>query len=494
MSLAPRERLRLLTRHPVRPERTFVLYWMTSARRTGFNFALEHAVARALELDRPLVILEALRVDYPWASERLHTFVVQGMADNARALGRTRATYYPYIEPRAGDAKGLLRALAAHACLVVADDSPAFFMPQLLAAAARQVDVALEAVDGNGIVPLRVTTQAYPTAYAFRRFVHPFIAREGVRLPAERPLTRVALPRLEALPGDVTSRWPPTQGLDDVHALVAPIAVDRAVGAVATTGGSRAAGRTLQRFLDRGLAAYARDRNDPDADGASGLSPYLHFGQIGAHEIIARVIEAGEWTPDTIETSARGSRAGWGAKPAADFLDQLVTWRELGFNMCTHRPDYDRFESLPDWALRTHGDHASDPREWVYDLEAFAAGHTHDALWNAAQSQLRTTGTMHNYLRMLWGKKILEWTPSPRTALHVMVELNNRFALDGRDPNSYSGIFWTLGRYDRAWGPERPVFGKVRYMSSANTRRKLNLARYLARYGEGDAPRARSLG
>jgi len=479
----------------VRPERQFVLYWMTSARRLAFNFALEHAVARAEALGRPLVILEALRADYPWASERLHTFVVQGMADNARALARARARYYPYVEPRVGEAKGLLRALAAHACLVVADDSPAFFMPQLLAAAATQVDVALEAVDGNGIVPIRATTQAYPTAHAFRRFVHPYIAREGVRLPAERPLARVAIPRLGVLPEEVTSQWPPTQGLEEVGGLVAPIAIDRTVGAVATTGGSRAAGRTLQRFLDRGLAAYARDRNDPDVDGASGLSPYLHFGHVGAHEVLARVIVAGEWTPDAIETSARGSRAGWGgAEAAGAFLDQMVTWRELGFNMCTHRPDYDRYESLPDWALRTLGDHARDPREWVYDLETFAAGGTHDALWNAAQCQLRTTGAMHNYLRMLWGKKILEWTPSPREALRVMVELNNRYALDGRDPNSYSGIFWTLGRYDRAWGPERPVFGKVRYMSSANTRRKFDVARYLERFGDGNAPLTLSLG
>jgi deoxyribodipyrimidine photo-lyase len=168
---------------------------------------------------------------------------------------------------------------------------------------------------------------------------------------------------------------------------------------------------------------------------------------------------------------------------AEAFLDQLVTWREVGFNMAALRDDVERYESLPDWALRTLEEHEHDPREHVYDLDTFDRGDTHDELWNAAQRQLRESGRMHNYLRMLWGKKILEWSAGPREALDVMLELNNRYALDGRDPNSASGIFWILGRYDRAWGPERPVYGKIRYMSSDNTRRKLRLREYLTRWG-----------
>ncbi len=171
------------------------------------------------------------------------------------------------------------------------------------------------------------------------------------------------------------------------------------------------------------------------------------------------------------------------AASAEAFLDQLVTWRELGYNMCVHRPDYDRYESLPDWARATLELHAPDRRDPTYTLDQFAAAETHDPVWNAAQRQLVRDGALHNYLRMLWGKKILEWTESPREALDVMIELNNRYALDGRDPNSYSGIFWMLGRYDRAWGPERPIFGKIRYMSSDSTIRKLKMKQYLERYG-----------
>ena len=161
-----------------------------------------------------------------------------------------------------------------------------------------------------------------------------------------------------------------------------------------------------------------------------------------------------------------------------------MTWRELGYGFCFHRPDYADFESLPDWARKTLADHEDDERPAVYDLRAFETASTHDEIWNAAQRELVARGRIHNYLRMLWGKKILHWSRSPREALAVMIELNNKYAIDGRDPNSYSGIFWVLGRFDRAWGPERPVFGKVRYMTSESTRRKLRLKGYLERWGD----------
>ena len=172
------------------------------------------------------------------------------------------------------------------------------------------------------------------------------------------------------------------------------------------------------------------------------------------------------------------------SEAAEAFLDQLVTWREVGFNMAANRADHREFESLPDWAQRTLAEHAGDPRPHLYTLDEFESASTADELWNAAQRQLRREGVIHNYLRMLWGKKILEWTRTPREAAHFMIELNNRYALDGRDPNSYSGIYWCLGRYDRPWGPERPVFGKVRYMTSTNTARKFRVKEYVARYAE----------
>jgi deoxyribodipyrimidine photo-lyase len=169
--------------------------------------------------------------------------------------------------------------------------------------------------------------------------------------------------------------------------------------------------------------------------------------------------------------------------PAEAFLDQLVTWREVGLNMCTLRPDdYMRYESLPDWAQKTLADHQKDPRGALYTRAELEGARTGDRVWNAAQRELLREGRIHNYLRMLWGKRVLEWTRTPEEALEILIELNDKYALDGRDPNSYSGIFWTFGRYDRPWGPERPVYGSVRYMSSANTVKKLDLERYLERY------------
>jgi deoxyribodipyrimidine photo-lyase len=172
--------------------------------------------------------------------------------------------------------------------------------------------------------------------------------------------------------------------------------------------------------------------------------------------------------------------------PAAEkFLDEAVTWREVGYNMASRRPNSECYESLPGWAIATLAKHETDPRPELYSRGDFEAGATHDEVWNAAQGQLREEGRIHNYLRMLWDKKVLHWSASPREALATLIELNNRWALDGRDPNSYSGIFWCLGRYDRPWAPERPIFGSVRYMSTEGTRRKFRVNDYVARYAPG---------
>ena len=250
----------------------------------------------------------------------------------------------------------------------------------------------------------------------------------------------------------------------------------------------------MRAFLNDSLPRYDTERNHPDGRGASGLSPWLHFGHISAHEIVHAVLRREDWDPSRLGAETRGQKGFWGVSaPAADFLDELVTWREIGFNCCHHRRDYDRFESLPLWAQRTLRAHTRDRRTETYSLEELEQGRTQDEIWNAAQLELVREGRMHNYLRMLWGKKILEWSKSPELALATMIELNNKYALDGCDPNSYSGIFWVLGRYDRAWGPEREIFGKIRYMSSENTRRKLRMKKYLGRYAETGASQTRLL-
>jgi len=471
---------------PVHPERGYVLHWMIAFRRTTSNFALQRAVEAADELGRPLVVLEPLKTDYEHASVRLHRFVVDGMADTARVFAGSPVTYLPLVERAPGQSRRCLDELAEGACLIVTDDYPAFFLPAAVDTLAARVDVRVEAVDSNGLLPIHLAGRTFVTAHAFRSFLQSTLRNELSHWPAA--LAFGNLPASVPLP--TSSRTWPIATLEELAApdrLLATLPIDQEVGAVAMRGGSRAAGLALRRFVTEALPRYHDDAKQPDVAGTSRLSPYLHFGHISTHEIFNAVMTDEGWTSRRLGSGARGAREGWwGASPGAEaFLDQLVTWREVGFNMCATRPDdYFRFESLPAWARATLERHATDPREHLYTRAEFEAAATHDPVWNAAQRQLLRDGWMHNYLRMLWGKKILEWSRSPEDALDTMIGIMNRHAVDGRDPNSYSGYFWTLGRYDRPWGPERPVFGTVRYMSSENTIRKLKLKRFLAEYGD----------
>jgi deoxyribodipyrimidine photo-lyase len=360
----------------------------------------------------------------------------------------------------------------------------------MVAAAGARLAVRLEQVDGNGLLPLRASDGAFATAMAFRRHFQRVAGPHLVpsAFPSAAPLDK--LPRVlrdAGVPAAIARRWPaaPAALLAADPAALAALSIDHGVPPVATPGGARAAQLRATAFVDERLSRYG-ERNHPDTDSASGLSAYLHFGHVGAHEVVRRVLDAADWDPSRLGPRATGRREGWwGAPPEIEsFLDELITWRELGYGFCFHRPDYDRYGSLPAWARATLAKHAADPRPVTYTPAELAGAMTYDRIWNAAQRELLVDGRIHNYLRMLWGKRILEWSPSPRAALTTLIALNNRYAVDGRDPNSYSGIFWTLGRFDRPWGPERPIFGTVRYMSSDATRRKLDLDRYLERFGD----------
>lgn len=482
----PELRIERANEQPIDSHGQFVVYWMIAHRRATWNFGLQRAVEWSQELNRPLVILEALRVGYRWASDRIHHFVLQGMADNHEIFATKACSYYPYVEPEPGAGSGLLEFLAHQACVVVTDEFPCFFLPRMVDSVGRRLPVALETVDSNGILPLRATDRVFPTAHAFRRFLQKELTPHLREFPRQDPLAEVRLPRLESLPAEMVERWPAATPatLRDPNTFNS-LPIDHSVQRASFSGGSSAAEEVLRRFFKQRWQRYAVDRNSPDEEAASGLSPYLHFGHVSTHQIVSEIMQRERWSSDSLATQATGSREGWWgmSQPSESFLDELITWREVGYNMCHLRPDsYDNFDSLPTWALQTIDQHAADERPFLYELAEFEEARTHDPVWNAAQRQLVREGRMHNYLRMLWGKKIYHWSPTAEDALRVMIELNNKYAVDGRNPNSYSGIFWVLGRYDRAWGPERPVFGKLRYMTSDNTARKLKLKNYLHKY------------
>ena len=498
----PTLRIQTLVDRPVRPDGDHVLYWMTANRRTSWNFSLDRAIEHAIAMNKPLLVLEPLRVGHRWASDRFHAFVAQGMADNARAFAAAGVAYHPYLEPTAGAGRGLLEALATNAAIVVADDWPCFFLPRMLQAAATRLatlGVRLEAVDSNGLVPIRAAgDQVFPTAFAFRRFLQKTLPDHLFHRPAATPLSAETLRALPTttLPVDVLRRWPAPADLSGSVASLQALPIDHRVGPVDVRGGEVAGRACLQEFVGLKLARFAEDRSPPDVDGQSGLSPWLHWGHLSAHEVADAVWRQEGFTPDKCSNKPTGSREGWwGLSTSAEaFLDQLVTWRELGFNFTSRRNDYDDFSSLPPWAQTSLLAHMSDVRPKTYTLQQLDDAATHDPLWNAAMKQLKQQGFIHNYLRMLWGKKVLEWSADPRAAYATLVELNNRYSIDGRDPNSTSGISWVFGRYDRPWGPTRPIYGVIRYMTSDNTMKKHACKQYLLRWnGSSAAPGKSSL-
>lgn len=476
MSEVPATRIQKWNEAALNNTGEFVLYWMTAFRRPFYNFALQRAVEHARRLQKPLLILEPLRCDYPYASERFHAFFLQGMTANQKHFQQTAAHYSPFVETTQGAAKELLEKLASSASLIVVDDHPG----SILSICTKQ-QTLVESIDSNGLLPIRAADIAYPTAYAFRRLLQKELPGHLFDFPQKDPLAEVELPALSNLPG-VLQSTPKTVPLSQLP-------IDHNVAPLGVQGGWKEANCYLNRFLDQRLPNYLM-RSEPDRQFSSEMSPYLHCGQISTHQIVAELFKRESWTPDRLSPETKGKKSGWwGMSEATEsFLDELITWREVGFNAAAFLPGYDQYHSLPNWARESLAKHRDDPRPILYRFEQFEQAATHDPLWNAAQTQLLREGRMHNYLRMLWGKKILEWSPDAETALQTMLILNDKYALDGRDPNSISGIFWCLGRYDRAWGPERPIFGKIRYMSSENTARKFSVKNYLRRYTPGKEP------
>lgn len=476
MPEAPAARRLELNAAPFRRTGRHVLYWMTAARRTRHNPALDQALHLAKTLGKPLVVLEAVRVAYPYASDRLHACLLAGMRDNQAAFQGTAVQYLPYVEEQPGQGRGLVAELARDAAAVVTDLAPVMFLPRMARAAATRLNVRLQGIDGWGLLPL-APGKAFPTAMAFRRYVQANAPTELERLPEPEPLRELDLPPADvALPNPWTDASPRLRTLrtEDlpVRHDVRPVTGWQA--------GPGAAQRRLEDWLDR-LVDYPDDRNHPDRDGTSHLSPDLHFGHLAGTDVVARLLAQAGWTPDKFTAKAHGRRGGWGVGEAGEaFLDQVVTWRELGAMEAWHNPLHDKYEGLPAWARATLEAHNGDARK-RYTLEQLRHAETEDDVWNTAQRQLVRDGFIHNYLRMLWGKRVLEWAPTPRDAFAWMLELNDTYALDGRDPNSVSGIAWVMGRYDHPW-PERPAFGTVRCMTSASTRRKLEVEATLRKY------------
>lgn len=467
-------------------EGDYVLYWMQINRRFQYNYALEYAVAWANKLGKPLLIYEGLAIDYPWASDRFHWFVMQGMKENLDFAQEKELNFFSYLEPKSEAGKGLFYQLAEKACMVVSDEYPVFIIKKYNERVAGKLEIPYITIDSNGIIPLGITEKDPYSAYLFRKIMQKHFLEGFTNPPEKDPIKKLENRDKIELPKEFLQKYPRADELmKDIPKTVSKLDLDHSVEMIEMKGTRKAALEKLDHFINSSLMEYDEKRNHPDEKKTSGLSGWLHFGKISEYEIVKAALDhqPKDWSLESL-TPNGGKNTGFfnGEDNIQGFLDEVITWREVGFHFAHHRDDYAEFDSLPNWALSTMEEHKKDEREWEYSYEEFEQSKTHDELWNAAQTQLRETGIIHNYLRMLWGKKVIEWTPDHRTALDYLIELNNKFAIDGRDPNSYSGIFWCFGRFDRAW-QEREIFGKLRYMTSDSTRKKVRLKQYLDKYG-----------
>ncbi len=439
MSVNP-ERARLLVRGREREGAAF--YWMSREQRVADNWPLLFAQELAIKKRSPLAVLFCIAPQFLGATSTQYKFMLKGLEEVEAGLKQLNI---PFFLLSGDPAKEIPSFLQSHeAGVLVSDFSPLKLKMSWQRSVAQEIDIPYYEVDGHNIVPCwQASAKQEWAAYSIRPKIHRLLKEYLVDFPA---LKTHPFPWPEAVEND----W---------QARERAIRCDHMPGLTWAKPGEKAAMRHLEEFIDQRLVRYQADRNNPVLNGQSGLSIYLHFGQISAQRVALMALSS------TIDSSP--------------FLEELVVRRELADNFCYYNPKYDSVQGFPSWAQETLKKHENDPREYLYSIKELEGAKTHDELWNAAQMEMLCRGKMHGYMRMYWAKKILEWTSTPAEALKAAIYLNDRYELDGRDPNGYTGIAWSIGGvHDRAW-KERPIFGKVRYMSYNGAKTKFSIKSYM---------------
>ena len=430
-----------------------VVYWMQRAQRGLNNAAVDCAVDIANELGLPLLVYFSAISNFPNANLRHYVFLNQGLPDIESDLAERNISFIVRRPPNNSLDKFLEEV---NATILIGDENPCREPERWRRVIAKRLHIPFWTIDADVVVPSKLFPKPQYGAYVLR----PRLYRElpNYLHPLKNPKAQHSWARpknFDSFPvdSDITAGW------KNFDRTVRPVE--------GFVGGSHAARKRLKYFVQHLLADYDKQRNQPTVDGSSRLSPYLHFGHIGPTEIALAVDAAAKKHASLKE--ARDS-----------FFNELLVWRELAVNFVKYTPNYDSAECAETWARQSLAEHARDPREWIYTLEQLERGETHDELWNASQLQMVHFGWMHNYMRMYWGKKILEWSRDPATAFAHAVALNDKYELDGRDPNGYAGIAWAIvGKFDRPWF-DRPIFGKIRYMSAGSTGKKFDSQGYIA--------------
>ena len=420
-----------------------VVYWMSRDQRAGDNWALLHAQELAAENKKPLVVLFCLVPEFLGAAIRQYRFMIEGLKKVEQELLKKNIPFY-LLQGKPGEQVSKF-VRESKASLLVTDFDPLRIKKKWKEEVKRKIEVPFVEVDAHNIVPCwAVSPKQEFAAYTIRNKIKrllPEFLTDFPRLKSQNSAIRVPN--------------------NDWQRIEQNLKVDLSVPHLKwIKPGEKEARKALKRFIAQKLSRYPGERNDPNKDAVSDLSPYLHFGQIAAQRVALEVRRTG-------------------IKARDDFLEELIIRRELADNYCFYNQNYDSFRGFPDWARKTLDEHRPDEREYLYSPKQFESAQTHDDLWNAAQLEMVKRGKMHGYLRMYWAKKILEWTRNPEEAQKIALYLNDKYELDGRDPNGYVGVAWSIGGvHDRAW-PSRPVFGKIRYMSYNGCRSKFNVPAYI---------------
>ena len=436
----------------------FVVYWMRTAVRGHENPAFDVAKSVASEFSLPLLVYQGLSPHYRFASDRHHTFMLEGARDVQQELRQQGISYAFHLQRQRDEPKHLLQ-LVDESFVLVTEEMPVGPPTRFLKRVASQCRTPILSVDTACVAPMLLTDKAFTRAFAFRSATKQiYQTRIGSAWPDVAALSQ----SVQNFPENSL----PFKSLDlnshSIPELVASCDIDHSIGPVTDTkGGSTAGYQRWDKFKSEGLKSYAKRRNNPlKRDGVSRMSAYLHYGMVSPMRLAREVHAIG----------------GGGAEK---YLDELLIWRELAYHFCFHRKDCESWAAVPDWARQTLERHQSDIREAVLSWEALARGETGDALWDAAQLSLLRQGELHNNVRMTWGKAILNWTSNPQEALEMMVDLNHRFALDGRDPASYGGLLWCLGQFDRPFEPETSILGTVRPRPTSTHAQRLSTEDYL---------------
>lgn len=446
------ERVQLLNDRTANNDGKFVLYWMQMFKRTTHNHALNFAIQQANERKVPLVVYEGLKFYYPWANDRIHTFILEGVEEKRKSFAELGIIYVFYLQQDENSPKDVIAKIAKDACLIVTDDFPCFIIPQHNQRIAQKANIPVYAVDSNGMIPMSRFAKEEYAAYTIRPKIKRMLPDYWKCEKDEKIIVRAENLQLNC----------PENRIENIPNLLKDCAIDHSVKpSPIYQGGSANAKKRLQHFIKNIFPEYAKTRNECSVDGSSRLSPYLHFGFLSVYEIV-EAVENADVPPESKEA----------------FLEELIVRRELAYNFTRFNPNYNSLQCLPAWTQETMRKHANDRRDYLYSIEDLENFRTHDEIWNAAQRELVQTGGMHNYVRMLWGKNVIAWTRSYEEAFAILEDFNNKYALDGRNPNSYAGILWCFGKHDRPWF-ERPVFGTIRYMTSGSSGKKFNSKKYI---------------